>query len=238
MGPDYAPGAWHAAVDPAPTGALTIPATLNGYPVTKIGKYAFDSCGEMTAVTIPDTVTEIDELAFDACDALATVNFGTGLKSIGRAAFNACGSLANLDLPDGLTSIGINAFNSCSSLSSLVIPDSVNKLDALAFEYCTGLTSVTLPDTLTDIGDRVFYRCESLTDVTLKTQAAVDSFMRVFDRSFVKNVTIAEGVTAIGDDAFCYNRDDKDAPPCQGRVNACALSSSPCQGSCRAATER
>ena len=205
--PDYAPGAWHAAVDPAPTGALTIPATLNGYPVTKIGKYAFDSCGEMTAVTIPDTVTEIDEFAFGACDALATVNFGTGLKSIGRAAFNACGSLANLDLPDGLTSIGIDAFNGCTSLPSLVIPDSVNKLDALAFEYCTGLTSVTLPDTLTDIGDRVFYRCESLTDVTLKTQAAVDSFMRVFDRSYVKNVTIAEGVTAIGDQAFCYDRD-------------------------------
>ena len=208
--PDYAPGAWHAAVQPAPSGTLNIPETLGGYPVTKIGKYAFESCEDMSAVTIPDSVTEIDEFAFGGCWELATVNFGTGLKTIGEYAFDACGELASLDLPDGLTSIENSAFNGCHSLTSLVIPDSVNKLGVNAFSSCSGLTSVILPEGLTDIGYMPFYRCSSLTDVTLKTEAAVNSFIRVFDRSYVKNVIIAEGVTAIGDQAFCYNRNEED----------------------------
>ncbi len=207
--PDYATD-WKPAVEPVPTGSLTIPASLNGYPVTKIGKYAFSECAEMTSVTIPDSVTEIDYEAFGGCWELATVNFGTGLKTIGEYAFDACGELASLDLPDGLTSIENSAFNGCHSLTSLVIPDSVNKLGVNAFSSCSGLTSVILPEGLTDIGYMPFYRCSSLTDVTLKTEAAVNSFIRVFDRSYVKNVTIAEGVTAIGDQAFCYNRNEED----------------------------
>ena len=43
------------AVSPSPSGAVTIPSTLGGKPVTKIGYRAFYDCSGLTSVTIPDS---------------------------------------------------------------------------------------------------------------------------------------------------------------------------------------
>ena len=40
------------------SGAITIPSTLGGYPVTSIGSYAFYNCSSLTSVTIPDRSEE------------------------------------------------------------------------------------------------------------------------------------------------------------------------------------
>lgn len=205
----------HQAVSPKPTGHVIIPNTLGGYPVTKIGKYAFygyDSYDQMTSVTIPASVTEIGYGAFWSCDSLESVMFtqGSSLSTIGQNAFRQCHKLESLDLLAEVTTIGEQAFEECTSLTALALSDSVNKIGASAFNGCTGLESVSLPDTLTDIGSAVFRNCSSLTNVTLKTDAAVDSFMDIFDRTYVKNVTIAEGVTTIGRAAFCYDVNNKD----------------------------
>ena len=42
------------AVPKSTKGAITIPATLGGYPVTSIGDHVFRGCSELTSVTIPD----------------------------------------------------------------------------------------------------------------------------------------------------------------------------------------
>src|SRR5574344_1218517 len=53
-----------AAISILTSGALAIPATLGGYPVTSIGDYAFFACNMLTAVTIPENVTSIGAYAF------------------------------------------------------------------------------------------------------------------------------------------------------------------------------
>jgi hypothetical protein len=56
-------------------GAVAIPDTINGLPVTSIGLQAFSHCTSLTSVVIPNTVTNIGLLAFSFCTKLAGVYF-------------------------------------------------------------------------------------------------------------------------------------------------------------------
>ncbi len=60
-------------VDPVPTGDLSIPDEINGYPVTGIGKHAFAGCEELTSIMIPSNVTSIGYGAFEGCYGLTNV---------------------------------------------------------------------------------------------------------------------------------------------------------------------
>ena len=126
------------------SGALVIPSTYNGLPVTGIGDSAFSWCTSLTGVTIPDSVT-----------------------SIGSSAFSGCTSLTSVTIPDSVTSIGSSAFYGCSKLTSVIIPDSVTSIGSSAFRNCTGLTSVTIPDSVTSIGSGAFSGCSSLKSITI-----------------------------------------------------------------------
>ena len=60
------------------SGDLVIPATYKGLPVTGIGRYAFDSCENLTGITIPDSVTAIGEDAFSGCSGLLKLQVAEG----------------------------------------------------------------------------------------------------------------------------------------------------------------
>ncbi|MCR5068756.1 MAG: leucine-rich repeat protein [Prevotella sp.] len=72
------------------TGILNIPATvtINGieYSVTSIGASAFEYCGNLKSVTIPNSVTSIEYEAFFYCSNLESVTIN-GNPKIGGAAF-------------------------------------------------------------------------------------------------------------------------------------------------------
>jgi hypothetical protein len=80
------------------SGALTIPATIEGKAVTSIGKSAFSDCYSLTSITIPDGVT-----------------------SIGKYAFHTCPSLTSIKIPDSVTSIGMRSFLSCRKLTTIEV---------------------------------------------------------------------------------------------------------------------
>ena len=69
-----------------PGGALAIPATINGLPVTRIGNYAFTVCTGLTSVTIPNGVTSIGDRAFNYCTNLTSVTIGNSVGHIGDSA--------------------------------------------------------------------------------------------------------------------------------------------------------
>jgi hypothetical protein len=102
-----------------PGGAVIIPDTINGLPVTSIGAEAFKYFTSLTCVTIPDSVT-----------------------SIGYDAFYGCTGLIGITIPDSITSIGNRAFAGCTGLTSITIPDSVTSIGEWAFYWCTGLNSI------------------------------------------------------------------------------------------------
>jgi uncharacterized repeat protein (TIGR02543 family) len=121
--------------------SVVIPATLNGYPVTSIGRSAFHYRihGEVS-VTIPNSVT-----------------------SIGQSAFSLC-SMTSVVIPGSVASIGDSAFAECGHLTSVTIPASVTSIGASAFAH-SGLTSVTIPNTVTSIGRSAFLGCGGLATI-------------------------------------------------------------------------
>ena len=66
-------GSSSPAISPSPTGAVTIPSTLGGTPVTSIGASAFYGCRGLTSVTIPDNVASIGDGAFSGCSGLEEI---------------------------------------------------------------------------------------------------------------------------------------------------------------------
>ena len=127
--------------------ALTIPSELDGHPVTAIGDHAFDSCGFLTSVTIPEGVASIGVQAFAYCKALSGLSLPDSLRSVDGWAFIWCVSLCEVCLPEDLVTLGDYAFSSCASLASVSIPDSATSVGVNPFEACSQLTQIAVsPD--------------------------------------------------------------------------------------------
>ena len=126
------------------TGAIEIPATIDGRSVTSIGEQAFSYCRSLTSVIIPDSVTSIGDFAFGVCTGLTSITIGNSVISIGPSAFYGCTGLTSINIPDSVTSIGYYAFESCTSLTSITIPNSVSIILDGAFYGCTNLASILL----------------------------------------------------------------------------------------------
>jgi hypothetical protein len=99
--------------------ALTIPATINGLPVTSIGSAAFYNFYNLTSVTIPSGVTRIQTEAFYDCSGLTSVTIPDTVISIGNLAFEGCSSLTSITIPASVVRIGDSAFQQCARLSSV-----------------------------------------------------------------------------------------------------------------------
>ena len=155
-----------------PTGQNTvdIPATIDGKPVTSIGERAFQSCSELTSITIPNGVTSIETGAFWGCSGLTSITIPSSVTFIGHFAFRSCYGLTSVTIPSSVTSIGISAFENCSELTTIYIPSgaqlgsdaipdtaakitytvdsSTNSVTITKIELPTGQNTVNIPTTI------------------------------------------------------------------------------------------
>ncbi|MBO4982248.1 MAG: leucine-rich repeat protein [Lachnospiraceae bacterium] len=79
-------------------GEVQIPDSLEGYPVTVIGKKAFLSRKFLRAVQLPDCIREIEDWAFAYCDGLEQVELPDREIRFGKAVFLECSRLRSLDI--------------------------------------------------------------------------------------------------------------------------------------------
>jgi len=145
----------------------------------------------------------------------------TNIYGVPNNAFNGCTGLTSIITPGG---------TGAPTGWSVTLPNSITSIGNNAFQGCTGLTDVTIPGNVMSIGSNAFNGCTSLTDITIDTDKVAttssSNWGTIFPASnlsvtFKKNigdyafyfnstdtrlasVTIAEGVTSIGGNAF-YN---------------------------------
>ncbi|MBQ9429346.1 MAG: leucine-rich repeat protein [Clostridia bacterium] len=160
-------------------GELTIPAEIDGYPVTSIGEYAFFDRPEVTGVAIPSSVTRIGAWAFSGCNSLTGIEIPSSVTSIGQYALSACSALMGIEIPSSVTSIGNCAFYYCHALTGIAV-DADNPAygsDAQGVLYdkefttlicCPGgKTACSIPSGVTRIGQSAFEECTALTGVEI-----------------------------------------------------------------------
>lgn len=112
------------------SGVVTIPKQWNGLQVTRIDSYAFNLCGGITKVIIPDSIKVIENHAFDSCG-LLEVSIPASVSTLDSAAFYGCKALKKVALPEGLVTISRQLF-SYSGVQAVYIPASVTSIEAYA----------------------------------------------------------------------------------------------------------
>lgn len=146
---------------------ITIPSTIYGNKVTKIGWSAFEWCENIVNVNIPNTVTSIDSYAFSACSNLKNITFSNNLKKIDYASFSGCTSLTSVSFPASLTEIGRRAFRDCEKLASASLNNGLINIDDSAFYNCKSLSNINIPNSVKNIEDQAFENCTSLKTVSI-----------------------------------------------------------------------
>ena len=111
-------------------GAVSIPSTIAGLPVTRIGGLAFNNQSSVTSVTIPESVT----------------SFESGLAPLGGA-FGFCTGLTNIAIPNSVTNIGDYAFVFCTHMVGVYFQGNSPRLGAQVFQNDNNLTVFYLPGT-------------------------------------------------------------------------------------------
>lgn len=210
---------------------MTIPASIDGKPVTTIGDEAFYANKTLVALTLPDSVQTIGDRSFYDCSMLETVDLGNCVTVIGASAFYSCDALVNLRLGAALQTIGEQAFAGCTNLTSVVLGDNVRSIDDYAFQNCMSLMAITMgngletignnafsncfraarsgethtlviPDSVRQIGDYAFRGCDGLTDIEMGNGVSIIGKQAFAGLSKLVDVTLGNGVEIVGDGAF------------------------------------
>ncbi len=190
-----------------------------GTSVTSIGSSAFEGCSQMSSVKIPNTVKTINNRAFYGCRKIETITIPNSVKTIGDEAFSNC-----LDLIDVYSYIidpsqvttGSNLFYLLSDEDyaerTLHVP--LTTLDAYQNSndwspYFGTIVDDDIPITFTVGEFRYITSSNSTVTVTGYNSSDTDYYgLRTLDIEIPSHVTyknISYTVTAIGDNAFCYD---------------------------------
>ena len=195
-------------------GGVTIPSIVNGYTVTRVGKWAFSWRSGLTSVTIPETVTSIGEQAFNFTG-LTSLPLPNSVTSLESAIIQGCNAISSIIIPASLTSIAEGAFIECPAVASITVdvgnpvyesPDNCNAIiEKTSHTLIAGCKNTTIPNSVTSIGDHAF--CGSgLTSISIPS-SVTSIGGRAFFNGSLASVTLPESLRTIGGEAFgnCEN---------------------------------
>ena len=199
--------------------------------VTEIGSYAFSGCSGLTSIEIPAKVYNIGEYAFSDCSSLTNITGVGRVNEIKKGTFKGCRNLTSVYLPSFVGSIGDMAFARCSNLSKIVceaaepptcgsnafygvnrttcqlevIEQSIDKYKAA--DQWKDFVNIAAT-TVRKCGDNIVWTLED-GNLSISGTGEMYNYYEPYKYTntcpwgnLIKTVTISDGVTTIGSDAF------------------------------------
>ena len=167
------------------------------------GKFKLATLPNLKTLEIGDGFTTIESYACMALPNLEKVVIGNGVTTIGDSAFKDCTKLKDLTIGSSVQSI--NGFENCTSLEVIDIPDSVTSIGSYAFKNCSGVKHITIGKNIVSMGNLPFEGCtgELIMNSNIPSEKNQGNGIHgKFEKALFTKVTIGEGVTTIGDQAF------------------------------------
>ena len=200
--------------DTAASGAVTVPASIDGKPVVSIGDRAFVLCDGLTKITISDGVKYIGDWAFQSCTKVTSIELPDSVQYLG-AAFDDCQSLTSITIPRDAEFHTFPIFRGCTALKSINV-DSTSKLytsengvlfsksksELIAYPAGKADSSYTIPSGVKKVGFYSFENCTNLKSINIPssvTSIDADAFENCTN---LKSINIPSSVTSIDADAF------------------------------------
>lgn len=187
-------------------GDVVIPATANGYAVTRIKDNAFSYCEELTSVTLPASVTEIYMPVFSASPKLASINVDAASASFTAIDGNLYdkdvttlvavkGIAESIDLPESVIRIGGYAAQLNRNFTEVTQgrhePYQIQEIGELAFWY-TGIKSFRSYATI--VGAEAFEGCADLESISLPALESIPNRLCNWCKS-LRTININSAVT-------------------------------------------
>ena len=199
-------GSSNAAV----TGIQSVSMPMDSEYFTYIGSDAFQNCAEIESLIIPASVKSIGSISKTASgDYDYTISNGLGV-------FYAMTSLKSVTFADGsnLELLGTNAFHDCTALETLTLPSGIKDIGSTIVTGCTSLDSLTIPSSVQNLSPTVFVGYYANDDETSNCFVQEGGKYKLCDGilyddisllnvyEYYEDVTVPEGITTIGDNAF------------------------------------
>lgn len=162
--------------------AVTVPAEINGSPVTAIGDGAF-TVSKTTSIQLPKSITKIGMMAFmGSTDAIINLADLENLTYIGAYAFVDTGLSGDLVLPESVTDIGAGAF-SMTKITSLHLGKNVKPVEVqtgkpwntivksvMSSSFASLADSFLKPYSSTESERNIAMNCMNLSKITVDAQ--------------------------------------------------------------------
>jgi hypothetical protein len=157
-----------------PGGAVVIPSSINGHPVTGLADSTFNTVSNVYRATLPNSITNMGSQTFRNCSSLVEIYFQGNAPVVTVASGNTFpnASIATVYYLPETTGWG-PTFNDCPTALWVPFTYTVNPNNTVAITGYTGLGgTVTIPGTInglpvTSLGGNAFYKCGVLSAVVI-----------------------------------------------------------------------
>lgn len=181
-----------------------------------ISAYAFQYCGNIKTVSIPESVEYIGVEAFYGCSSLTEVVIPKAVTTIGELAFYACMRIEEFEVEQGNTEYvsedgvlynkdktKLLQYPAAKTGTEFTVPSGVTHLSKGAFYNATKLEKIVLSEELKTIDDNAFSLCRRLKNIVLPSGVEYIGNQAFSGCRVLEQINIPSKTTKIG--ALCFD---------------------------------